>query len=299
MIRLLDVQNKFKMARSTLLKLEKEGIITCVRNNRGVVFIEKDQIENIIEFKKRSKFAKNDIGEAYCSECGKLKLKESFYKRRMVCWDCMPKVRNREYKNYLTEEKKKLRQEYKKIWYKEKGKEYSKEYKKKNRKRINFINQLWNRGISEKEYNLLIEKCDNKCSICKNYVQIFNIDHDHNSGIVRGLLCHQCNLGLGNLLDDKTVLQSAIDYLEFCNLKEYHQIDYNSKQIKEYRKFFHELQECEICLFSHEKLCIDHDHKTNRVRGLLCAHCNQGIGHFRDNIKTLESAIAYLERTNG
>lgn len=42
-------------------------------------------------------------------------------------------------------------------------------------------------------------------------------------------------------------------------------------------------------------LCIDHCHVTGKPRGLLCKQCNLAIGHFRDSIATLESAIAYLK----
>ena len=40
--------------------------------------------------------------------------------------------------------------------------------------------------------------------------------------------------------------------------------------------------------------CIDHDHKTGKVRGLLCSHCNKGLGLFRDCQAFLVSAIEYL-----
>jgi hypothetical protein len=52
---------------------------------------------------------------------------------------------------------------------------------------------------------------------------------------------------------------------------------------------------CAICnKASHKTLHIDHDHATGRVRGLLCANCNTGIGFFKENLVTLNRAIQYL-----
>jgi hypothetical protein len=45
-------------------------------------------------------------------------------------------------------------------------------------------------------------------------------------------------------------------------------------------------------------LHVDHCHKTNKVRGLLCYNCNMGIGRFKDDIDILKSAISYLMRFN-
>lgn len=50
---------------------------------------------------------------------------------------------------------------------------------------------------------------------------------------------------------------------------------------------------CAICS-SEEPLRIDHDHKTGKIRGLLCHHCNVALGHFDDSIPIIEKAIEYL-----
>lgn len=59
---------------------------------------------------------------------------------------------------------------------------------------------------------------------------------------------------------------------------------------------------CKIChkkiyfLFSNESsncLYVDHCHKTNEVRGLLCASCNSGIGKFKENLNLMQKAIEW------
>lgn len=51
---------------------------------------------------------------------------------------------------------------------------------------------------------------------------------------------------------------------------------------------------CAICGTT-EDLCVDHDHKTGRVRGVLCRWHNSGLGHFKDNPDNLRKAAEYLE----
>lgn len=62
------------------------------------------------------------------------------------------------------------------------------------------------------EYNSLLKEFGHKCYIC-NGIDRLCIDHDHKTGKVRGILCNDCNLGLGYLRDNKTSMIKAIEYL--------------------------------------------------------------------------------------
>ena len=52
---------------------------------------------------------------------------------------------------------------------------------------------------------------------------------------------------------------------------------------------------CQICGNEDFRLAIDHCHTTGKIRGMLCGNCNNGLGRFKDNVKYLKKAIAYLE----
>ena len=58
---------------------------------------------------------------------------------------------------------------------------------------------------------------------------------------------------------------------------------------------------CAICdaNFSIEVPHVDHSHATGKVRGVLCAKCNMGLGSYKDSVILLEKAIFYLRRFSG
>lgn len=78
-------------------------------------------------------------------------------------------------------------------------------------------------GISQDEYNDLFQRQGGVCAICEQPetkkssaggVAALAVDHDHITGAVRGLLCHACNLILGNAKDDPMLLMKSIQYLQ-------------------------------------------------------------------------------------
>jgi len=52
--------------------------------------------------------------------------------------------------------------------------------------------------------------------------------------------------------------------------------------------------QCAICSRVPTKLVVDHDHRSGRIRGLLCGPCNLGLGHLRDQPVLCERAADYL-----
>lgn len=73
-------------------------------------------------------------------------------------------------------------------------------------------------GMTKEQWELLFEQQNGKCSICS---VLFSgstrrpaVDHDHNTGAVRALLCSKCNTALGLLNEDISIMQSMINYVE-------------------------------------------------------------------------------------
>lgn len=69
-------------------------------------------------------------------------------------------------------------------------------------------------GIELEDYDRMYDAQVGLCKICKEHLDKLNVDHCHNTGKIRGLLCFQCNSGLGQFRDNINYLKEAIKYLE-------------------------------------------------------------------------------------
>ena len=108
---------------------------------------------------------------------------------------------------------------------KEQRKQYEKEYMRKRESSSESYYNLGGRskkleklyGITEIEYNSMFASQAGECSIClthqSEHKHRFVVDHCHETNIVRGLLCKQCNIGLGMMKDNVDNLVRAIQYL--------------------------------------------------------------------------------------
>lgn len=170
--------------------------------------------------------------------------------------------------------------------------------------------------LTIESYDRVLAQQNGACAICQSppgFRDHLDVDHDHATSVVRGLLCNGCNTGLGSMKESPDLMRAAADYLcvvppaipRFSLPKR--------RQTRCYRmsaKFGITAPQydwllkqqgggCRIC-HRQEKpdraLSIDHDHTTTIVRGLLCITCNLGIGQFRDDPVRLRAASAYLER---
>lgn len=80
------------------------------------------------------------------------------------------------------------------------------------RKRAQHRSRLKQYGLTEDEFDTLVEIQNSACAICRRPGSL-QIDHNHRTGKVRGLLCHRCNKGLGLFDDNLLHLDRANDYL--------------------------------------------------------------------------------------
>ncbi len=94
-------------------------------------------------------------------------------------------------------------------------------YRKRTREaaRLRTIKYLF--GVTSEQYNAMLDSQGHLCRICGEpdgdgtsmQASRLAVDHCHTTGVVRGLLCYRCNVGLGMFKDRPELLQKAIEYL--------------------------------------------------------------------------------------
>ena len=144
------------------------------------------------------------------------------------------------------------------------------------------------------------------------------------AAVIDGIkLCTRCNLPkpVEAFGKDKQAADGIRHYCRLCNTEM--QRDYRIRQIQadpeawrahnlvinrrhsygiepeDYDRMYDlQLGRCAICLMALtevRRVCIDHDHVTGEVRGILCDLCNNALGRFKDNPDSLRRAASYLE----
>jgi len=165
-----------------------------------------------------------------------------------------------------------------------------------------------------------MKNCSNKKCLNKNPQSISNFNRNKSSPDGLGFYCKQCKKQ-----KDKEWYNRNKEHINYINkrwnknnLKRHNKIKNrwaknNKHKVKEMNRKYelkkkygitieeyiimlkNQNYKCLICnLKSKKNLCVDHCHKTNKVRGLLCKNCNFLLGNAKDNINILKKAIKYL-----
>lgn len=130
------------------------------------------------------------MGKKTCKECGETKRLSDFVKRsdakdgrRGTCKDC-ERVRTKKARNSRCNRQRLLKSKY---------------------------------GITKPVYQAILRGQNNSCQICNinrdKLDKPLYVDHCHSTGVIRGLLCHACNIALGMFKDDIVLMERAIKYI--------------------------------------------------------------------------------------
>lgn len=134
---------------------------------------------------------------------------------------------------------------------KEKIRAYARAYYEKNKEKLNVKHKAYreknkdkkreselkrNFGIGLHEYNLILTEQKGKCACCgihqNELTMNLAVDHDHDTGLIRGLLCGKCNTGIGILGDNIEGLMKALNYLEKHELTKERKTNEHVVQVK-------------------------------------------------------------------
>jgi hypothetical protein len=157
-----------------------------------------------------------------CTKCGETKPESDFYKARGgrdgLRGDCKACFSRRAKRRYAADpEKVKARV---RAWQQANRDRYlvrQREYKRARpaQERAGYLRRTF--GISSDEYDAMLESQGGVCAICGRPPRkgsSLHVDHDHETGCVRGLLCFRCNGGLGQFAESPERLVEAAEYLD-------------------------------------------------------------------------------------
>lgn len=194
----------------------------------GKLFCSKCELEK--EQTEFSRARSSTRGYAYwCKSCMKIYMNSpdqknktrEYYKREDVI------ERMREYRSQPTYKEKKKADN--KRRYKNGGYERHRVYYLRNRNKIlakqktpearlsqKYKKLKYKYGITKQQYKNLCDSQNGRCAICEKELDMAKntcIDHDHKTGKIRGILCSNCNRGLGGFMDNQEFTRSATEYL--------------------------------------------------------------------------------------
>ena len=138
-----------------------------------------------------------------CCVCGEAQPLNNFHKRTASKDNLSPQCKKC---------KKELRKKY--PWNPDVGRLYYQRKEVRERKRALQLAKKY--GITEDEYTQMLLAQDRVCAICGDAPQatVLAVDHDHNTGKIRGLLCKNCNTGIGFFGDSLERVEKVVEYLK-------------------------------------------------------------------------------------
>lgn len=161
-------------------------------------------------YSKRAPRIATPEGTRHCQYCKETKPLTEFYTDKKMadgyskrCKACAKRMVNEWRSNHVEEHRARV-----------------KEWRDANPEKHADMSARWRYGLPMGTYAKMLAAQDEKCAICRtdtpggNAIRRFHVDHCHETGTIRGLLCTSCNNGLGRFQHREDLLQAAIRYLE-------------------------------------------------------------------------------------
>ena len=152
-----------------------------------------------------------NVDEKACSQCRVVKSADEFYRNKAnqttglssACKDCLYRDKREYYKANAERLRRRSQQ------YRDENPELGRYIRRNSHLRRKY-------GISVQDYDDMLERQQGACAICEKSAEVVGklfVDHDHATGLVRGLLCHTCNVGIGALKDSPELMLAAASYI--------------------------------------------------------------------------------------